>query len=61
MTLSLPNQMTLSLLSCTPAPDLDGVGFWGPDVVGGPMCGYKMFRWGMIDEVTSISTYDQYL
>jgi len=24
-------------------PDLDG-GAWDPGVVGGPMCGYKMFR-----------------
>jgi len=40
------------------APDLDGGGLGaGSDVVGGPMCGYKMFRKGMIDEVTSISTY----
>jgi len=31
-------------------------GAWGPDVVGGPMCGYKLSRQGMIDEVTSIST-----
>jgi len=29
-------------LTYTP-PDLDG-GAWDPDVVGGPMCGYIIFR-----------------
>jgi len=32
------------------------VGAWGPGVVGGPMYGYSIFRWEVIDEVTSIST-----
>jgi len=32
-------------------------GAWGPDVVGGPIGGYKMFTQRMIDEVTSISPY----
>jgi len=27
-----------------PSPDLDGGGSWGPGVVGGPMCGYRVFR-----------------
>jgi len=31
-------------------------GAQGPDVVGGPMCGYRIFRYGMADEDTSIST-----
>jgi len=26
------------------APDLDGGGAWGPGVVEGPTCGYKMLR-----------------
>jgi len=26
------------------APDLDGGGTWGPGVVGGSTCRYKMFR-----------------
>jgi len=30
-------------------------GAWIPGVVGGPMRRYTIFRWGMIDEVTSIS------
>jgi len=30
-------------------------GAWCPGVVGGPMCVYRIFRSGMIDEVTSIS------
>jgi len=37
------------------------VGDRGPGVVGGPIFGYKMFEVGVIDEVTSISTYHQYL
>jgi len=61
MTLSLPNQMTLSLLSCTPAPDLDGVGAWGPGVVEAPCADAKCLGGGMIDEVTGISTYHKYL
>ena len=28
----------------------------GPGVVVGPMCGYRIFRNGMADEATSIST-----
>jgi len=32
------------------------VGDLGPGLVGGPMYGYRIFREGMIDEVTSIST-----
>jgi len=28
------------------APDLDGGGARGPGVVGGPMCGYSIFRKG---------------
>jgi len=31
------------------------VGAWGPGVVGGPMCEYRIFKYGMIDEVTNIS------
>jgi len=36
-----------------------GFRWWGargPDVVGGPMCGYRIFRYVMADEDTSIST-----
>jgi len=40
----------------SPAPDLDGRGL-GPGVVGRLIWGYKMFRYGMIDEVTSFSTH----
>jgi len=35
------------------APDLDG---GGPGVVEGSMYGYRIFRWGMADDVSSIST-----
>jgi len=35
---------SMSFMLVYSAPDLDGGGVWGPGVVGGPMCGYKMFR-----------------
>jgi len=60
LTLALPKkQLCTKNLSAQSqaAPDLDGGGPWGPGVVGGPMCGYKMFRSGMIDDVTRIPTY----
>jgi len=37
-------QICGKVLVWLPAPDLDGEGAWGPDVVGGPMCRYRMFR-----------------
>ena len=36
-------------------------GSWGPGVVRGPMCGHRMFREGVIDQTTSISTYHEYV
>jgi len=36
-------------------------GSCGPGVVRGYMCGYNMFRLGMTNELTSISTYHYYL
>jgi len=41
------------------SPVSAGFRWWGargPGMVGGPMCGYRIFRRGMADEVTSIST-----
>jgi len=34
---------------------------WDPGVVGSPMCGYRIFREGIIDEVTRISMDRYYL